>query len=299
MEKYLEILSKPNRPKIGVVVSSGGTKSFAALEVFDYLGKAGIPIDLLAGTSGGSVISAFRSLGFSTEEMKDFIYRLVTPEMFRVNYRTLAALLKMPFFDYKKDEGILRNDVLLNTFLNEFGPDTTFADTKIPLIAQATNIDTGEGVVMTSGNLAKSIYASAALLPFFPPVMINGAWLADGGFSCSLPILPVVNAGMDIIIAIDVQPKSSYMIRSAHQQSFLEHFDNFLMKTLSNTTSFQNLLAIDTHHHEIILMEIPFEEGVEMWETKKIPMVFDKGRQAVEKYKNQIIEAIETFIVKP
>lgn len=296
MEEYLKILSRPDRPKIGVVVSSGGLKSMSSFELFDFLEDAQIPIDLLAGCSGGSMCTSLKAIGFTSDQMRQKLKALLSPELFKINYKTLAAFVKIPFFTHKKDQGILRSENLLKALKIAFGETTKIEDLKIPLILQTTDVDTGLAQLLTTGNLANAVYASSALLPFFPPIEINGQWLADGGYSSPMPLLPLVMKGVDVIIAVDVQPKASYLKKNTGKgSSYIQHFENFFMMTLSNSSSFQKTLAVDMHHHEIIFIEIPFEEPVELWDVDKLPMIEKKGRDAVEKVKDQIIWAIETF----
>ena len=296
MEKYLEVLSNPNRPKIGIVVSTGGIKPFCAIELFDFFEKANIPIDLLVGCSGGAITCALKAIGLTAAQMREKVYSFVRKDVFQVDYKTIASILKIPFFAFKRGQALFKNERILEIFKNVFGEHTKIEDLSIPLIFQSTNIDTGEAHIITQGNLGKSAYSSSALQPFLPPINIDGQWLVDGYYSSSVPLLQAVRRGMDIIIVIDVQTKAAYFKRFANKgNNFLDFFNNFYLMTLSNSTSFQNSLAIGMHHHEIIYIDIPFYEAINMWDTDKLPMIFQVGKEAVDKVKTQIIEAIENF----
>lgn len=72
------------------------------------------------------------------------------------------------------------------------------------LILQTTDFETGQGVVLTEGRLADAVYASMAILPFLPPLQMNGRCLFDGCFSSPLPIMPAVAFPADIHIVLEV-----------------------------------------------------------------------------------------------
>ena len=87
---------------------------------------------------------------------------------------------------------------------------------------------------------------------FLPPIFINGHWFVDGGYSVALPVLQAVSRGVDIIIAVDFQSG----VKSLQPTNYAEYFLNFIGKTVRNAVHFQNSLAIDMHHYEIIFIEV-------------------------------------------
>lgn len=299
MPNYLDVLQSPNRPKIGVAISSGGPKAAAGAELFDFLEAATIPIDYLAGCSGGSVTCGMKAVGYTAQEIREAWTTMSLRKPFKPDLITLAALMNLPFSRFVKGRALFKKDPLLDIFKMLYGQHTLIEETKIPLSIQTTNIDTGLGVVQTSGLIHEAIYASSAAMPFFPPINIKGQWFADGYFSSSIPILPLVAKGVDIIIVLNVQPYSLY--HESYAKSGYSYFachDNFLQMSIANSTRFQNSLAVDQHFHEIIFIDVPLEDDVALWETEKIPYVFEKGKEAVNKVKHSILEAISSFKCK-
>lgn len=294
---YSEIMQSPNRPTIGVVVSSGGPKAFAAVELFRFLEDEKIPIDLFCGASGGAVVCAMKANGALTEEVRELILTVGLRTEFKFDPKAIASLLHVPFMQFKLGMGVLKQQGLLDSFRGLYGADTQIESLKTPLLIQATNLRTGAGVTFEKGLLYKCVYASSAAIPVLPPIQIEGEWYVDAFYSSAVPVMPAVAKGIDIIIVMDVQPFNVYQteFRKVNNQ-ILDYFNNFLGMTISNTTRFQNSLAVDQHHHEIIFIDVPFRRDYAIWEADKITEIFSIGKEAVEKMKGQIISAIETFI---
>ena len=119
MPDYTEVLALPNRPKIGLVLSSGGIKACAAFELFDFLEKAHIPIDLLVGCSGGSLACAYKATGMTITEMRQTVdlFAKRKQEILQLDYQAIGALLNLPFTHFNKGQrfdqggGIVKNHV--------------------------------------------------------------------------------------------------------------------------------------------------------------------------------------------
>lgn len=290
MPSYSEVLALPNRPKIGVVLSSGGIKPFAAIELFDFLEQAKIPIDLLIGSSGGAIAAVMKAMGQTIPEMRQSVQRFIKPELFHTDYNTIGSLLHLPFTSFGKGQGILQGSYFSQS-IHEFVGNRRIEDLSIKTILQVTDIDTGLGVAMSEGDVATVMRASSALLPFLPPVEINGHWYADASFSDSMPVLQAVAGEMDIIIAMDFQSA----VKHNGPKNYFEHFDRFNMQCIANLVHHNNLCAVEVHHYEIIFVEVAFDAEIQMWETSAIPIIAKQGAKAVEGVKEQIIKAIELF----
>ena len=290
VEAYKEILRGPNRPKIAIVLGSGGIRPFAAVELFSFLEEAEIPIDLLVGCSGGAIASTLKSLGLTTAEMKHILQTFVRPEMFsKVNYRTILDMIGITVGGITENSSLL-DPTLFKKAMYDLTGDRTFEDFTIKTIVQATDVLTGKGVILTSGSIVESIYASSAIIPFFPPILLNGSWLADGAFSAPLPILEAVTRDVDIIIAMDFGEKVA-----AQPETLMDYYSTFTSRCYQNINYLQNSLATDLHHYEIIFIPVHFDMVIPMWKTDALPTIYTKGKEAVDAVKSHIIEAIEYF----
>ncbi|HBC75213.1 MAG: hypothetical protein A2008_00855 [Candidatus Wallbacteria bacterium GWC2_49_35] len=278
------------KPKIAVVVGSGGIKPACAIPLFEFLDEHGIGIDMLIGCSGGAIVSAMRGFGYAPSEMSELFSKNLTRSLFSsVDYRTLLGIAKMPLGRFDKTRGILKPQRLIEV-LKVIFKNSTFDAMKIPTLVQVTDVDTGEGALIDSGGIAEAVYASAAQFPFFPPVSIGGRWFVDGAFSSPLPVLEAVNRGYDVIIAVAIEQQVK-----TESKSFIEFLHQFISRSYTSTQKKQTALAIDMHHHEIIVINMHFDEMINMWDVEKLPDIIETGRKIINKKKDEIMAAIENF----
>lgn len=292
MDKYSEILASPNRPTIGLVLSSGGIRPFAAIELFSFLEDANIPIDLLVGCSGGAIVSVLKALGYKSSEMRELVKLFIKPDLFKIDFETVGAMLHIPFMNYSKGKAIMQGQYPQREIAKIVG-DRNIEDLLIKTVLQTTDLETGEGVALSEGNLAKALYASLAIVPFFPPIFVNGRWLVDGNFSNSTPTLEAVSRNIDIIISVD------FNIGVKYQPSNIgEYYDFSMTMATRDMVHCQNALAVDIHHYEIIFIEVNYGGLINLWDTTALPEVYKRGKIAVDSAKSAIISAIEEFPLK-
>lgn len=178
---------KQNRPKIGVALSGGAARGFAHIGALKVLHEAEVPIDFLMGTSVGSVIGAAYASGTSFDEMLEICSSM--------RWRDIAKLT----FSKRGLASIDRSNPLLDRLIHA----RTFEELRFPFYAVATDIQTGETIVLSRGDLKTALRASCAVPGLFIPVEIQGRSLVDGGVSANLPVLPLRQLGAEKIIAID------------------------------------------------------------------------------------------------
>ena len=209
------------KPKIGLVLSGGGAKGFAHIGVLKVLESAGVKIDYIGGTSMGAVVGSLYASGYSAvqidsifktinfdELIKDFIPRSSKNFYEKKNDELYAVVLPFNKFRIGIPDALSKgiyNFNLLSTITRNVRHVRDFNKLKIPFICIATNIETGEEVLLDKGNLATVLIASAAFPTLFSPVEIDGKMLVDGGVANNYPIEAVRKMGADIIIGVDVQ----------------------------------------------------------------------------------------------
>lgn len=283
--------SKKNRkPKVGVVVGSGGIKAISSIPLFEFLEEAEIDVDLLIGSSGGSIFAGWWATCESASLLRNTVHKLWTRELFaKIDYRTLLSIAGMPFCRFDKTRGLLKPDNVHKGYYGLYG-DQMIEDLHTRMILQSTDLDSGEQVLLESGLLRDAVYASSALFPILPPIYLNGRWLMDGAVSAPLPILKAVKEDMDVIIAITNEE------RTTEESS---NFIDALRRTISYQTTWllrnQVALSVDLHHHEIILINVVFDKNIGLRSINKIPEILEAGQKAVDKQRDEIIEAIENF----
>ncbi len=287
-------VERARRPKVAVVLSSGGIKPLAAIPLFEFLDEAQIPVDLLVGCSGGSIMSAMRGCGYDSDHIRELIGRVAQRGLFSsIDLRAVLGMGRLPFGRFDMRTGLVRPAKLKRALQEMFG-DRRVEDLQPKTVIQATDIRTGDGVVIEQGLLTDVVYASSAVFPMLPPLELNGRLLADGYYTSSLPVMEAVKRGMDVIIAvifhdpIDNQPND-----------YIACLSNYYTIQGDAITRFQLALSIELHHHEIIIIKVPFDRPINMWDVHHIPYIIDTGRAVVEQRREEILEAIGSFSRPP
>ncbi len=216
------VLAAAERPKVGLVLSGGGARGAAHIGVLRVIEEQGIPIDYIAGTSMGAIIGGLYASGMSLDEIEkqlagiDWADMLTdSPRRKNLSYRRkredeeFLVRYSAGFSDgeIKLPQGLLQGQKLL-LFLRKLTLPVAkirrFDDLPIPFRAVATDISTGEAVVLGQGDLALAMRASASIPSVFSPVELEGRLLVDGGVSDNLPVDVVRAMGADRLIVVDV-----------------------------------------------------------------------------------------------
>jgi NTE family protein len=175
---------------VGIVFSGGGARGFAHIGIVKALREAGIPADLVGGTSMGAIMGAGVAQRWSIEEMT---------ERFRRSF-----VLVNPLRDYTYPFFSLVTGRKVSTLLHrEFG-DVTIEDLPLPFFCVSSNLTTGHSDVHRRGLLWRWLRASVAIPGVLPPVMNNGEVLVDGGTMNNLPVDAMRELGRGPVIGCDV-----------------------------------------------------------------------------------------------
>jgi len=207
--------------KVGLVLSGGGAKGFAHIGALKVIEESGVRIDYIGGTSMGAIIGALYASGYRAHQL-DSIFNNVDfgtliqdeiPRGAKTFYEKEAQeryALTLPFDKFKIQfpSSISRGQNvynLLSRLLQHISDVKDFNNLPIPFFCIATNVESGEPVLLNKGYLPEAISASGAFPSLFEPVEIEGKLLIDGGVVNNYPIDEVRAMGADIIIGIDVQ----------------------------------------------------------------------------------------------
>ncbi len=279
----------PANPKVALVLGGGGLKPISAIPLIDFLLQSRIVPGLLAGCSGGAGMMALMASGYSTQEMIELFRKTLNPRLFKKNWKSLAAMFGLARVDFGREFSFFKPEPIQKMFRRTYG-DRTFQDLKYPLVLQTTDYETGEPVEVETGDLASAVYASSAVIPFFPPILVNGRVLFDGVYSSPLPIFAALKRGADIIIAVDfmedLQP---------HPANFYEamvHVNKVYARTISRS---QTSFSIDLHHYEIVCVKVRFEKYVQLWHIDSFDLILEAGKKAVAKYGKEILTVYQSF----
>ena len=208
------------RPTVAVVLSGGGAKGVAHISALKAIEDAGIPIDIVCGTSIGSLIGALYSIGYST----DFLDSLVRAQDWtallsdRADPSSLSlqqrreqntyALIRGISPERKDQGGLIRGRNLMALFrklCTGYLDSISFDSLPIRFACVATDIVTNTEVDFRSGYLTQAMRASMAIPGVFTPIRMGDSILVDGGLSNNYPADIARRMGANIIIGVSVQ----------------------------------------------------------------------------------------------
>ncbi len=209
-----------DRPKIGLVLSGGAAKGLAHVGVIKVLEEAGIPIDFVGGTSMGSVVGGMYAIGYDANTLEKIVLQqnwslLLTDNISRKNMSIEEKQEQSKYFvsfpvqnfRIKLPSGLGEGQnvsMLLSRLAMPVHHIEDFRNLHRPFVCIATDIVTGEEVVLDQGYLPDAIRASMAIPTIFSPMEINGRWLVDGGLVNNFPADRVKEMGADIIIGVNL-----------------------------------------------------------------------------------------------
>jgi NTE family protein len=211
------------RPKIGLVLAGGGALGMAHVGVLKVLEEHRIPVDIITGTSMGSIVGAAYASGATVEEMEKILSETDWDSLFNetlaredVEYRDKYGRAGQFTGDAKiglKETGLVKftgvvsgQNVLplLQRLYYRTPGDIHFDSLPIPFRALAADIETGKAVPLSSGQLAVAARASMAVPGFFTPVELDGKALVDGGIANNLPVDVALEMGAERLIVVDL-----------------------------------------------------------------------------------------------
>ena len=177
-------------PRIGLALGSGSARGLAHIGVLRAIQEAGIKVDVIAGTSMGALIGAI----FAAGKLDGLAARFLDFDWKRIVALLDPVLPRSGLIDGQKVADFARAHVT----------ETRIEDLPIPFHAVATDITSGEQVVLGTGDLIEAVRASIAVPGIFTPVRTNGRILVDGGLVNPVPVSVARAMGADRVIAVDL-----------------------------------------------------------------------------------------------
>lgn len=196
MPAPIEVNATTKPIQVAIVLSGGGARGVAHAGVLEIFEENHIPVDLIVGSSAGSIIGALYADDPNAERLKKKLIALSKWDLLDVS---LGAGVKM-FWELN---GPVRGNALKN-YLKENLSETTFEGLSIPFVAVATDVNKGEAVAISQGALIPAIHASAAVPMLFSPVKWQGKTLVDGCVVSPIPVDVARRYAPKMVIAIDI-----------------------------------------------------------------------------------------------
>ncbi len=231
----VRLVSPLRRPRVGLVLSGGGSRSLAQVGVLKVLEKYGIPVDLVVGNSMGAVLGGLYASGYTTTQLESLAVHANWDDVLAFSEDTKRREVfvgeKEPeqtgFLVIRFDglQPIIPSSVssgqrLTNYFMNLtlqalYHPYPSFDDLKIPFRAVATDLFSGKRLIMDRGSLAEAMRASVTVPLLYSSLQRDSMALVDGGLLSNIPVDVARSLGCDVVIVVN----STSTMRRADQMN--------------------------------------------------------------------------------
>ncbi|MBI3549038.1 MAG: patatin-like phospholipase family protein [Elusimicrobia bacterium] len=223
---------------IGLAMGSGAALGYSLIGVLKGLRRANIEVDMVSGTSIGSLIAGYYALGMDIEAIEKIALGV-----------DKAWVYENLFWDLTLPRAGIFGGVTLHRFIKSYFGDKEFHELEIPFACVATDIETGEGVVLREGRVADAIRASCGIPLLFAPYHHQGRFLVDGGLVDPVPVRVVSQMGADLLISINLtmpaaQRKSAVRERRSTAFSQLANLQAIKDLAISEALQAPNMLEI-------------------------------------------------------
>ena len=180
---------KPTRPpRVALALGGGAARGFAHIGVIQVLEENGIRVDLVTGTSAGSLVAAMYASGRNGKELETIALNMDE-----------SALTDWSF----PGRGMIRGTALADYVRAQVG-NRSFDQMKMPLGIVATDLDSGHPILFRRGDVGTAVRASSAVPAVFQPVKLGTHEYVDGGLTSPVPVRSAREMGADVIIAVDI-----------------------------------------------------------------------------------------------
>jgi len=264
------------RPKIGLVLGSGGARGIAHIGVLKVLEKNNIPIDYIAGASAGALIGAYYALNTETNGMEKIALKTTKREL-------------LTLIDPSNPKRALIKGNKIKNFIKNLLNDRDFKDVKIPLTVVVTDLEKGRELHIKKGNLADAVRASIGIPGIFYPARLDDKWLVDGGLINATPVDVARDMGADFIIAVDLTMGTEVTFKEPTiVETLLRSFD--IMRTELTKMKIQSV-------KDLVLIQptIHNKNGIDSLRFYEAKRFIKAGEEAAEKAIPEIKKKIKEF----
>lgn len=293
--------------KIGLALGGGGARGLAHVGVIKALEREDIPIDFIAGTSVGSVVGAFYALHKDSQKLLTTARQLADKMNKYQNqldfnqfnqfekedkkifpWVKLTDFIKRGYFLHTELKKTYLNDgMMIKKLYSEIFGERLFSETKLPFIAVAADLISGEEIFLNKGKITPALMASCAIPGIFPPVQFQNKLLVDGGIIDNIPIKAVRKMGANLVIASNISKKLKRKTEFKNAIDILLRSEkitsNELRKEQLETADF--IISPEIHH-------------VDWWNFSKPKQCIHLGEEATNKVIAELLKIIKKKKIK-
>lgn len=251
---------------VALVLGGGGAKGYVHLGVLEVLEKNNIPIDMIVGTSAGSIVGALYADNPNIEELKKKLFSLTKWDL-------IDPSISSSVYGVAEGWG-LRN------FLTKNLKNTNINELQIPFMAVATSLETNNSVILNAGSVVPAVHASSALPPLFTPVYIYGQHLIDGGATEPVPVATARKFKPKLVIAVNISSRPE----ETHDYSkvkLLEGYNALGISYRALILAYYELSKLQTTLADIGIS--PDVSKLGMFDDSRKEEMYKKGKEAAEK----------------
>ncbi|MBI1272312.1 hypothetical protein GC174_17940 [bacterium] len=280
--------------KVGLTLGGGGTRGYAHIGVLRVLKEHNIPIDLVIGTSMGSIVGGLFSAGLSCDQiekilMSDEFSSASELSVGKIDLVVLPISVVPRALVKKSFSGLYKGNKFAD-FLNSKLPNGMTKIEQLPTKfgAVAFNLLDGRSHVLRTGDIGRALQASSAVPELRQPVPWQGMLLVDGGVTDNLPCILAREAGANILIAVNVD-----------ERLYPQDANSFkTIGSVSNRCVTANLARLDSDEEKFADVVIhPEVSSIKLLSRNKLDMerAVKAGEQATRQAIPGIIKALEKF----
>jgi NTE family protein len=198
------------RPRLALALGGGSARGFAHIGVIKALEQAGIRADIVVGTSAGALVGAFLAAGWSAAAMEEFALQVREADV--ADFASAGR------------RGMLAGEALAR-IVGERLRGAHIEQLKLRYAALATDLRSGEAVVIQQGPVADAVRASCSIPGVFVPKEVSGRELVDGGLVSPLPVRTARQLGGEVVLAVDVAARPRRSDFSGLYEVILQSFE--------------------------------------------------------------------------
>ncbi|MBN1348795.1 patatin-like phospholipase family protein [candidate division KSB1 bacterium] len=288
---------KSNR-RVALALGGGGARGLAHIGVLRVLERTGIPIDLIVGTSVGALIGAMYALNPDCDDLhRRFLAFLNSTIYKRLNFGRLllqnpkntllsnvtTSLKERAAMNLAMSRISFASEKQVAHFLGYLLDHKEMNETRIPFAAIASDLYSGNEVILTSGDIIQAVAASSAIPGFLPPVKIGDQMLVDGAVLNPVPILPARKLGADIVIGVDVG-------QSLEQQKEVQNIIDIIFR--SNRMTAQKYNSLLLNQADVILK--PAVGHFHWTDFRQLDAISKQGEDEANRFLCDILNVIDT-----
>ena len=196
----------PRKPRVALALGGGAARGFAHIGVIKALETSGIGVDVVVGTSAGSVVGALYAAGHGPFELQKLAIQLDE-----------ASVTDWSLFD----RGLIKGEAL-ERFINTNVGGRPIEGLRRRFAAVATDLQSGEPIVFQRGNTGTAVRASSSIPGVFTPVTIGGREYVDGGLVAPIPVRAARGLGADVVVAVDISSRPSGKTKAGNLDLLLD-----------------------------------------------------------------------------